>query len=73
MIAAVQITNWIRKRLSFERMLPMLAVYMGNVNEVLSEKYLELTTSSFRPQLDRLRARLRQNEITLTPATDRTS
>jgi integrase/recombinase XerD len=59
--AVHSITKWDKKGWSFERMLPILAMYMGNVNELASEKYLELTPSSFRPQLDRLNIRCKPN------------
>jgi integrase/recombinase XerD len=50
--AVHSITRWSKKGWSYDRMLPMLASYMGNVREKGFLRYFELTPSRFRPQLD---------------------
>ena len=52
--AVHSITSWNQKRDNIEKLLPVLAAYMGNVNDVAAERYLKLTPSSFWPQLRRL-------------------
>jgi integrase/recombinase XerD len=53
--AVHSIAGWKSKGLSAERMLPVLAAYMGNVNLEGFERYLELAPSSYQKQLARLR------------------
>ncbi len=50
--AVHSIASWEREGLSAERMLPILAAYMGNVNLEGFERYLELSPSSYRRQLN---------------------
>ena len=52
--AVHSIVNWQRENLSLEKMLPMLAAYMGNVNLESFERYVELAPTSFQTQLERL-------------------
>jgi integrase/recombinase XerD len=53
--AVHSIANWRNEDLSLEKMLPMLAAYMGNVNLEGFERYLELAPSSFQNQLGKLK------------------
>lgn len=53
--AVHSIANWRHEDLSLEKMLPMLAAYMGNVNLEGFERYLELAPSSFQTQLGKLK------------------
>lgn len=55
--AVHSIASWEHEGLSPERMLPILAAYMGNVNLEGFERYLELTPSSYKAQLDCLKMR----------------
>jgi integrase len=55
--AVHSIASWQHQDLSTEKMLPILAAYMGNVNLEGFERYLELSPSSYQAQLDCLRAR----------------
>lgn len=54
--AVHSIASWERDGLSPERMLPILAAYMGNVNLEGFERYLELAPSTYTTQLNRLKA-----------------
>jgi integrase/recombinase XerD len=49
--AVHSISRWADEGWSYEKMLPMLASYMGNVCEKGFLRYFELTPSCFRPQL----------------------
>ena len=49
--AVHSITRWTAEGWSYEKMLPMLTSYMGNVREKGFLRYFELTPSHFRPQL----------------------
>ena len=53
--AVHSIANWQHEDRSVEKMLPMLAAYMGNVNLESFERYLELAPSSFQTQLGKLK------------------
>jgi integrase/recombinase XerD len=48
------IARWSQHGLSYEKMLPMLTAYMGNVREKGFLRYFELTPSRYRAQLSRL-------------------
>jgi integrase/recombinase XerD len=54
--AVHSIASWETAGLSIEKMLPILVAYMGNLSIEGGERYLELSPSSFRAQLDCLRA-----------------
>lgn len=49
--AVHRISSWIRAGIDLDRMLPALAVYMGNVWLGSTEKYLAMTPERFRKQL----------------------
>ena len=49
--AVHSITRWSQDGWSYEKMLPMLTAYMGNVREKGFLRYFELTPSRYRPQL----------------------
>lgn len=55
--AVHSIASWERKGLSAERMLPVLAAYMGNVSLEGFERYLELAPSTYTSQLNRLKTK----------------
>ena len=55
--AVHSITRWAQAGWSFERMLPMLTSYMGNVREKGFLRYFELTPSRYHAQLDCLDVR----------------
>jgi integrase len=55
--AVHRITSWIRNSANLNRMLPPLAVYMGQVGLGATEKYLLMTPEHFRKQLDMLSPR----------------
>ena len=50
--AVHRITSWIRNGANLNRMLPALAVYMGQVGLGATEKYLLMTPEHYRKQLD---------------------
>ncbi len=50
--AVHRITSWIRSGANLNRMLPALAVYMGQVGLGATEKYLLMTPEHFRQQLN---------------------
>ena len=52
--AVHRITTWLRHGADLNRMLPALAVYMGQVCLGSTERYLSLTPERFRTQLDKL-------------------
>ena len=52
--AVHRITSWIKHGADLKRMLPALAVYMGQRGLGSTERYLSLTAERFRPQLSRL-------------------
>jgi len=52
--AVHRITSWIRNGANLNRMLPALAVYMGQVGLGATEKYLLMTPEHFRKQLNML-------------------
>jgi site-specific recombinase XerD len=52
--AVHRITSWIRNGADLSRMLPALAVYMGQVGLGYTENYLLMTPERFRKQLNRL-------------------
>lgn len=52
--AVHRITTWLRHGADLNRMLPALAVYMGQVGLGSTERYLSLTPERFRTQLDKL-------------------
>lgn len=52
--AVHRITSWIKHGADLKRMLPALAVYMGQSGLGSTERYLSLTAERFRPQLSRL-------------------
>jgi integrase/recombinase XerD len=52
--AVHRITSWIRNGANLNRMLPALAVYMGQVGLGATEKYLLMTPEHFRKQLNQL-------------------
>jgi integrase/recombinase XerD len=56
--AVHSIASWGRNGLSPEKMLPILAAYMGNVNLEGFERYLELTPTSYEKQLTCLKAKI---------------
>jgi len=60
--AVHSIANWQREDLSLEKMLPMLAAYMGNVNLESFARYVELAPSSFQTQLSKLTTPFRVRE-----------
>jgi integrase/recombinase XerD len=49
--AVHSIANWQRDNLSLEKMLPMLAAYIGNLHFESFGRYVELAPSSFETQL----------------------
>jgi integrase/recombinase XerD len=53
--AVHSIASWRHGDLSTERMLPILAAYMGNVNLEGFERYLELSPSTYKAQLNCLK------------------
>jgi integrase/recombinase XerD len=55
--AVHRITSWIRNGANLNRMLPALAVYMGQVGLGATEKYLLMTPEHFRKQLNMLSPR----------------
>jgi integrase len=52
--AVHRITSWIRSKADLNRMLPALAVYMGQAGLASTERYLYLTPERFRTDLERL-------------------
>ena len=55
--AVHRITGWMRHGANLNRMLPALAVYIGQVGLGSTERYLSLTPERFRTQLDKLSPR----------------
>jgi integrase/recombinase XerD len=53
--AVHSIARWEREGLSTEKMIPLLAAYMGNLNIEGFERYLELSPSSYQAQLNSLK------------------
>lgn len=53
--AVHSITHWNRKGIESDKMLPLLAAYMGNLDVLGMQRYLALAPSSFQPQLNRLK------------------
>ena len=53
--AVHSIANWQREDLSLEKMIPMLAAYMGNANFEAFGRYIELAPSSYQTQLSQLK------------------
>lgn len=58
--AVHRITSWIKHGADLKRMLPALAVYMGQSGLGSTERYLSLTAERFRPQLSQLSPSRRQ-------------
>lgn len=52
--AVHSIAQWSRRGIQVDRMLPLLAAYMGNIDLLGMERYLQLTPERFRGQLRRL-------------------
>lgn len=52
--AVHSIAQWRRRGIPVDRMLPLLAAYMGNIDLLGMERYLQLTPENFRRQLRRL-------------------
>jgi integrase len=52
--AVHRITSWIRNKADLDRMLPALAVYMGQAGLASTERYLYLTPERFRTDLEKL-------------------
>jgi integrase/recombinase XerD len=52
--AVHRITEWIKKGIDLNRLLPALSAYMGQVGLASTERYLSLTPERFRKELDRL-------------------
>jgi integrase/recombinase XerD len=52
--AVHSIAQWNRKGIQVDRMLPLVAAYMGNIDLLGMERYLQLTPETFRRQLRRL-------------------
>ena len=71
--AVHSIASWERDSLSPEKMLPILAAYMGNVNLEGFGRYLELAPSSYKSQLEslRVRPRLRASLNKIAPSVHR--
>ena len=57
--AVHSIVRWTREGLSTDKLIPILAAFMGNLGIERFEWYLELSPSSFRAQLNRLRVTTR--------------
>lgn len=53
--AVHSIARWTRDGLSIDKLLPILAAYMGNRNLQSFERYMELSPSRYQAQLDRLK------------------
>jgi integrase/recombinase XerD len=53
--AVHSIAKWTRMGCDMEKMIPMLATYMGSVEIDGMERYLELSPESYLPQINRLR------------------
>lgn len=52
--AVHSIARWRCRGIQIDRMLPLLATYMGNIDPLGMERYLQLTPENFRRQLRRL-------------------
>jgi integrase/recombinase XerD len=55
--AVHRITGWIKHGANLNRMMPALAVYLGQSGLGSTERYLSLTPERFRTQLDKLSPR----------------
>jgi integrase/recombinase XerD len=66
--AVHSIARWSQDGLSYEKMLPMLTAYMGNVRETGLLRYFELTPSRYRAQLACLDVRTRAPDVAIRPA-----
>ena len=66
--AVHSIARWSRDGLSWEKMLPMLTAYMGNVRETGLLRYFELTPSRYRAQLTCLDVRAPAPDLPSRPA-----
>jgi hypothetical protein len=66
--AVHSITRWSQDGWSYEKMLPMLTAYMGNVREKGLLRYFELTPSRYRAQLACLDVRTRAPDVAIRPA-----
>jgi site-specific recombinase XerD len=69
--AVHSITRWSQDGWSYEKMLPMLTAYMGNVREKGCLRYFELTPSRYRAQLACLDVRTRATDVAIRPGKQR--
>ena len=66
--AVHRLTSWIKQRADLNRLLPALAVYIGQAGLGSTERYLTLTPERFRKQLSRLSPQHRKKRWRDNPA-----